>query len=482
MLASRTFRRALLPGARCASSFSVGDHPYALAAALGGAGKKRGFVVTDPGSGAVVASDPCLDPLAAFLRDGAACPDYLRHEGLFFEVGARSGALCGAFLWNTARGAAGGGIRMIPYDSIQTYVVDGLRLATGMGRKSALTGLWHGGGKGVIAQPDGERHLTDAAFRRSIFEDYGDFVTGLRGCYVAAEDSGVHVADMDVVFSRCRFTTCISPELGGSGNPSVPTAAGVAMGMEGAVHFQEQQAAAAAGAGAAAPSARPLEGKSIAVQGVGNVGRPLIGFLLEAGASRVVGADISEATVALAQAEHAAAIADGRVALRVSAAGDDSILAEDVDIVSPCAWGGVINPTTAPTIRAGVVCGAANAQLLDPADDCGLTARGVLYVPDFAANPMGIVNCANEAYGRVGALGTTEDPMIADRLGRDYEFSVYNSALKVLRLAAAEGISTAEAANSLADELCTRTHPIFGHRSQEIMDSLVAGDWAEGPL
>ena len=70
--------------------------------------------------------------------------------------------------------------------------------------------------------------------------------------------------------------------------------------------------------------------------------------------------------------------------------------------MSPCAWGGVLNPQTTSQIKEGtIVCGAANAQLLDPADDCGMTDRGVIYVPDFCANPMGIVNCANEAYGRV---------------------------------------------------------------------------------
>ena len=248
--------------------------------------------------------------------------------------------------------------------------------------------------------------------------------------------------------------------------------------MEGAVAFQLEKA------GLPLPPDNLLAGKTVAVQGLGNVGRPLIGFLLEKGVARVVGADISADNVAKTAAEHAGAVADGRVMLRVSEAGDDSILAEPVDIISPCAWGGVLNPTTVPTISADVVCGAANAQLLDPADDCGLTARGVLYVPDFVANPMGIVNCANEAYGRVGALGTTEDPMIADRLtghgdAKNFEFSVFNSALKVLRLADETGVSTAEAANSLADELCMQTHPIFGHRSQEIMDSLVAGGWAD---
>ena len=41
--------------------------------------------------------------------------------------------------------------------------------------------------------------------------------------------------------------------------------------------------------------------------------------------------------------------------------------AEDVDIVSPCAWGGVLNPETVPRIRPGtIVCGAANAQVSFP--------------------------------------------------------------------------------------------------------------------
>ena len=39
--------------------------------------------------------------------------------------------------------------------------------------------------------------------------------------------SGVTVKDVDAVFSKTRHTTCISPSLGGSGNPSVITARGI---------------------------------------------------------------------------------------------------------------------------------------------------------------------------------------------------------------------------------------------------------------
>ena len=39
--------------------------------------------------------------------------------------------------------------------------------------------------------------------------------------------TGVTVKDVDAVFSKTRHTTCISPSLGGSGNPSVITARGI---------------------------------------------------------------------------------------------------------------------------------------------------------------------------------------------------------------------------------------------------------------
>jgi glutamate dehydrogenase/leucine dehydrogenase len=84
-----------------------------------------------------------------------------------------------------------------------------------------------------------------------------------------------------------------------------------------------------------------------------------------------------------------------------------------VDCVAPCAFGGVLDDATIPRISAKVVCGAANNQLADPAvHDELLSARGIVYVPDFLANRMGIVNCANEAYGRVGANDEMMDPAI----------------------------------------------------------------------
>ena len=43
----------------------------------------------------------------------------------------------------------------------------------------------------------------------------------------------------------------------------------------------------------------------------------------------------------------------------------DDILFADVDVISPCALGGVLNDHTIPGLTASMVCGAANNQLAE---------------------------------------------------------------------------------------------------------------------
>ena len=92
---------------------------------------------------------------------------------------------------------------------------------------------------------------------------------------------------------------------------------------------------------------------------------------------------------------------------------EHSILAEECDLFSPCGYGGILNENSVPFLKAKIVCGAANNQLLDPRTDYGMQASSITYVPDFVCNRMGIVNCANEQYGSVGQLGSISDPAVA---------------------------------------------------------------------
>lgn len=353
-------------------------------------------------------------------------------------------------------------------------LVLGLRLSQGMGRKNALAGLYWGGGKGVIASVN-SRLSPDR--RRALFEDYGSFITSLDGCYVTAEDVGVGNQDMMAIFSKTRwlpyrpgsscrahlvsrFTTCIPGQVGGSGNPSVATGTGVVCAVEAALDWRNRGDA--------------LAGKSVAIQGAGNVAQSVIANLLRRNVDYVKVTDISPDTLAIASA-HAKRHDNGKsvVEFALSSRGDNSILSEDVDVVIPCALGGVLNQGTIPKIKAPIVCGAANNQLLDEETDAvSITEKGIVFVPDFIANRMGIVTCANEQYGYV-----SDDPAITRHFGRDWDNSIWKVSQSVLDRAKAERIPTAIAAKRIADELAAEPHPIWGHRCKQIVESLVARRW-----
>lgn len=130
--------------------------------------------------------------------------------------------------------------------------------------------------------------------------------------------------------------------------------------------------------------------------------------------------------------------------------------------------GGALQPDAIAMLRARIVCGAANNQLLDDRrDDRLLAEREILYVPDFVANRMGIVSCANEQYGNLPS-----DPAIERHFGRSWENSVFAITKQVLERAAREGVTTSAAANALADEACAVPHPVWGHRGRAILDAL----------
>ncbi len=425
-----------------------------LVQSMRNAGLARAFIVSEPDQ-EIRESHPVLSDVAQALRSDSR--DFHGHEACFFEIGLESGHLLGAFIHRTRRGQGAGGLRNWFYPTFEAFVRDGLRLSRGMGQKNALAGLWWGGGKGIVArQPNTD--YRDPNIRRRIYRDYGRFVTGLKGCYITAEDVGTTPADMEHVFHTTRHATCIPPRFGGSGNPSGLTAKGVVVAMEAALQRS--------GLG-------DLGGKTIAVQGLGNVASFMIEELLARGVARVVASDIFKSAVETAVER----FGDSRVEARVTEAADLSILAEKCDILAPCAIGAVLNPATIPTIQAPIVCGAANNQLEDPARDADLLhERAILYVPDFLANRMGIVNCANEQYGVFEG-----DPVIQAHLDRETPWGVFQRSLEVFERATVSGRTPAAEAELLADELSEELHPIWGHRGFQIVRHLVEQGWHHQP-
>ncbi len=412
---------------------------------------RRCYFVYDEGSKTVKPSHPVLQPVADFLQQDKR--DFAKHEGIFLQVSKKYDTLFGAFVHRTNRGQAAGGTRYWQYDTIEHFLRDGIRLAKGMTHKNALAGLWWGGGKGVMVHnPLVDKY--DPAIRADLYKEFGEMMTSLRGCYVTAEDVGTNVTDMANIFSATRFTTCIPPALGGSGNPSVPTARGVVCGMEAALEYL--------GMGT-------LAGKVVAVQGMGNVGAPLIRFLFEKNVKKVIASDINAQIADSLKQEFSGKDFEAYVVPIC----DHSIYTRECDIFSPCATGAVLNPKTIPTLKTKIICGAANNQLEDPErDDAFLVRRGILYVPDFLTNRMGIVTCADEQYGYVN-----NDSAIERHLDKTWEHSVYQTAMRVFRASKEQNVPTGKIAVQLAEELSFVNHPVFGHRGQAIINSLVENKW-----
>ncbi len=409
------------------------------------------YFVYDEENKKVKTSHDALNEIAQFIENDKR--DFEEHEGIFVQLSSKYDTLLGAFVHRTNRGQAAGGVRYWDYNNMEEYLRDGMRLAKGMTHKNALAGLWWGGGKGVMAHnPSIDKN--DPSVREFLYKEYGKFMTSLKGCYVTAEDVGTSVEDMANIFSNTRFTTCIPHSVGGSGNPSVPTARGVIAGMEAAMDYLNSDT---------------LEGKTIAIQGLGHVAIPMIEFLFEKNVGKVIACDIFPEAVE----ETKKKFKDKNIELRLVDKNDFSILAEESDILAPCATGAILNSETIPLIKAKIICGAANNQLEDPVeDDKRLFDRNIIYVPDFLTNRMGIVNCADEQAGFVN-----NDPIIERHLSKEWEYSIHQTTLRVLEKSKEENTPPGKVAIELADKLSRELNPIYGHRSQLIIDSLVESHW-----
>lgn len=305
---------------------------------------------------------------------------------------------------NTTLGPALGGTRFWNYASDEEAIIDVLRLSRGMTYKNAVAGLNLGGGKAIII---GDNKTPN---REMIFRAHGRFCESLGGRYVTAEDVGTSTGDMDFVHMETNYVAGLA---GRSGDPSPVTAHGV---------FRTIQASAKYRWGT-----DELDGKTVAVQGCGNVGRYLAKALVAAGAKIIV-SDIDADRVARVVAETDAQVVQG-----------DEIYSVKADIFAPCALGGIINDTTIPKLNVEVVAGAANNQLLEDRHGDALEARGILFAPDYVANAGGVINVYSELAGW--------DSKRAFRKADD----IYDTILGVYDIAKKDGVPSYQAADRLAE-------------------------------
>ena len=264
------------------------------------------------------------------------------HEQVSYFYDEDTGLKCIVGVHNTILGPGLGGCRIWNYKNESEALIDVLRLSRGMTYKAAIAGLNLGGAKG--------------------------------GRYITAEDVGTSVRDMEWVRAETDYVVGISRSLGGSGDPSVVTAYGVYIGIKACAKEKFNKT--------------NLDGLKIAIQGLGHVGMYLVEYLSKHDVEMYV-TDINENLVQEAVSKY-----------NVKPVTTDEVLKLNVDILSPCALGAVLNDKTIAELNCKVVAGGAN-NILENAKQHGemLKKRDILYAPDYAINAGGLINVSNELEG-----------------------------------------------------------------------------------
>ncbi|MGH7541866.1 MAG: leucine dehydrogenase, partial [Gemmatimonadota bacterium] len=120
-------------------------------------------------------------------------------------------------------------------------------------------------------------------------------------------------------------------------------------------------------------------------------------------------------------------------------------------VFAPCALGAVLNDRTIPKLRVDIVAGAANNQLEEPDHGQLLEGREILYAPDYVINAGGLINVYSE-------LANWSLERSKRKAGE-----IYNVLLEIFELAEREGVTSAEAADRIAERRLERVARL--HRS-----------------
>ena len=308
---------------------------------------------------------------------------------------------------DTTLGPSIGGTRMWNYSTEEEGLKDVLRLSKAMSLKSSLAGLNAGGGKAVII---GDLKLKNQNFIRK----YASFINDINGKYWTAQDVNISSQDMIWMKDVTPFVVGMPEEQGGLGDSSHPTAYGVYLGMKAASKFVY--------------GTDSLEGKKIALQGIGKVGAKLIEYLTKENANIYV-SDINKEILKNITDKY-----------KVSTFKNSELYSMELDIFSPCALGAILNSESIKKLKCKIVAGAANNQLEDDKiHDIELKEKNIIYVPDFLINAGGVISVYHEQIqdlSKEKVFGMTEN--------------IYSKVEDVLKLSSENDISTNASAMKIA--------------------------------
>lgn len=328
------------------------------------------------------------------------------HEKVLICQDPKSGLKAIIAVHSTVCGPSLGGTRMWSYKSESDALRDVLRLSRGMTYKNAISNLNLGGGKAVIIG-DSRKDKSEALFR-----SFGRYVESLAGAYITAEDVGISPQDMIHISKETKH---VSGMPGKSGDPSPVTAFGVYMGMKAAAKIQF--------------GSDSLNGKKIAVQGVGHVGEYLVDYLTKEGANITI-TDIHEDILSNVANKYSCNVVN-----------PNDIYNIDMDIYAPCALGATVNDQTLQKLKCSIIAGAANNQLADEnVHGSLLMEKGIIYAPDFLINAGGVMNC----YAEVMNISSEEVMKMAE--------NIYSTTYNIIQSSKEEGLPTFLVANRMAEQ------------------------------
>ena len=346
---------------------------------------------------------------------GSGTFDLLDETGgrkLVFCRDRQSGLRARIAVHNTVGRQAGGGVRMRPYPSERSAARDALRLAQAMSLNYAAEGMPLGGAKSVIIG-DPARDKSDDLLRA-----FGRFVDQLGGEYNAAEDVGTTGQDMAVISQETQWLLSMPEDTSGPGAGPANTATGVLNAIRGCCQHVWGE-----------PS---VAGRTVAVQGLGQVGMRLARMLVRDGAQVTV-ADVDPQRVAAATAEFG-----------VAHVPPDEICALAVDVLAPCALGDAINEDNVDSVQATAIAGAANNVFSSTKVADRLQERGRVYAVDFIANAGGTIYDDQ-------MVQRPRPPQLDRQQANAYLDGIFSRTLEVFDIAAAEDVALWQAAQSIAE-------------------------------
>jgi leucine dehydrogenase len=310
---------------------------------------------------------------------------------------------------DTTLGPALGGTRMWDYATEGDALKDALRLSRSMTYQAAVADCDTGGGKAVLwGDPFSQK--TEPYFRA-----FGRFVEGLGGRFVTYGDLGTDECDLRYVR---RETDYVAPFVarGATGTDGARvTAYGVLWGMKACCK--------------AVFGVSTVQGRTVAIQGVGEVGAHLARYLHAEGANLII-SDIVYDAMKRVQDD----IPDAEIVR------PECIFECECDIFSPCALGGVLTSDLLDKFKCKIVAGAAYDVLESDLVGDLLYKKGILYAPDFVISAGDLFQSADRMQPVSPEASLKRAEEIHDVLVR-----VFDRALK-------EGIPPFRAARKIAVE------------------------------